>query len=100
MQKRDKTSEPPALKLTLLNVPGYSSVPTENFVTLDDDERRLSQEESLEVARPVGDGPEGSPSSRFSVTAVADELVPKSPTRKKVGFRVSSRGVSKISFRG
>lgn len=97
MQKRDKTSEPPALKLTLLNVPGYSSVPTENFVTLDDDERRLSQEESLEVGRPVGDGPEGSPSSRFSVTAVADELVPKSPTRKKVGFR-SDQMVS-LSFK-
>lgn len=97
MQKRDKTSEPPALKLTLLNVPGYSSVPTENFVTLDGDERRLSQEESLEVARPVGDGPEGSPSSRFSVTAVADELVPKSPTRKKVGFR-SDQMVS-LSFK-
>lgn len=99
MQKRDKVPQPPTLKLTLLNVPGYNSVPTENFVTLDDEELRHSQEESLKVGRPAGDGPEGS-SSRFSVTAVADELVPKSPTRKKVGFRVSSRGISKISFRG
>ncbi|XP_037785034.1 kinase D-interacting substrate of 220 kDa B-like isoform X1 [Penaeus monodon] len=96
MQKRDKVPQPPALKLTLLNVPGYNSVPTENFVTLDDEELRHSQEESLKVGRPAGDGPEGS-SSRFSVTAVADELVPKSPTRKKVGFR-SDQMVS-LSFK-
>lgn len=93
MQKRDKMPKPPALKLSLLSAPTYASVPTESSGTPDDEEPRRSQEETVEVGGPsAGDGVEGS-SSRFSVTAVADELEPKSPTRKKVGFRVSSRGI-------
>lgn len=88
--------KPPARKLSLLNMPPYGHVPldiieTQRFVTSGEDNPQPAQEESFLVGeRSTPTKVEGS--SRFEVTAVPDEAEPRSPTKKKVAFRVSSEG--------